>query len=107
MDVKPNKNERASDGANRSTDMLKHLIEHRCQHETLTFEPKLQAILIFKSICHHLDITQHHMAPRGPKFKAIALSYWAVAVCDNAGDMPFQEDIYYLCNVFDFLIGHA
>ena len=59
MDVKPIKGTRASDSACRSTDVLKFSIGERSQADP-SFEPKLKAILIFKLICHHLRISQHH-----------------------------------------------
>ena len=100
VDVKPIKRTRASDGACRSTDVLKFSIEKRKQ-EDLSFPAKLKAILIFKLICHQLDITQHHMKPRGQKIKAITLSYWAVAVCDYFNvDADVGCILRFLCETF-------
>ena len=98
VDIKP-MNIRKYDFACQSTDRLKSLIEMRSNSES--FKPKLQAIHIFKLVCHFLEITQHHWTARAGKFKAIALSYWAVAVCDTMEpDISAGKAINLLCHAF-------
>ena len=99
VDVKPIKEMRKSDDQCRSTDLLKFALDRRSSDES--FAPKLAAIHIFKLICHHLQITQHQWQARAGDFKAITLSYWAVAVCDiMPRNVTVVEAIHYLCLVF-------
>ena len=60
------------------------MIEQRMQNEEDVFlKLKLPAILIFKLLCHHLHVVQHHWKARGGKFKAVTLCYWALLVLDG------------------------
>ena len=79
VDLKVIKNNRASDAACRSSDTLRFMIEQRLKQGNL----KHRAILIFKLLCHHLNVVQHHWQPRAGKFKAVSLCYWAVAALDH------------------------
>ena len=99
VDVKPAKGTMGSDGACRTTDVLECLIDTRS--ESHTFATDLKSIQIFKLICHHLGITQHHWQPRGGKFKAITLSDYVVAVCDTMKpNVTVVEAIHLLCQAF-------
>ena len=108
VDIKPVRLSRESDAACNSSDSLRSLIEQRMmQHQEpkAILKFKLQAILIFKLLLHHLNIVQHHWQNRGKKFKAISLCFWAVCVLDgmrweNHGVGDF---VYALCkNFVDF-----
>ena len=62
VDIKPIRNSRASYGACRSSDSLKFMIEQRMF--IVGKFVKLRAILIFKLLCHHLHVVQHHWKAR-------------------------------------------
>ena len=102
VDIKPIRVSRENDQGCRTSDELRALIEQRMMHHQ---ESKLQAIVIFKLLVHHLKIVQHHFGPRHHKFKAVSLSIWAVLVLDG---MPWENHgvgdfVHALCqNFVDF-----
>ena len=76
VDIKVIKNSRASDFACRSTDTLRFMIDKRMKHQGYPFRLKLRAIHIFKLVCHHLHVVQHHWKNSDSKFKVASLSFW-------------------------------
>ena len=79
------------------------MIEQRMQNEEDVFlKLKLPAILIFKLLCHHLHVVQHHWKARAGKFKAVTLCYWALLVLDgfDAEGKHVGDCILALCHTF-------
>ena len=106
VDIKVIKNNRARDGACRSTDILTFMIETRFEvHDRRAvddhgFHKKHVAILIFKLLCHSLNVIG---TTRAGKFKAVTICYWAVAMLDFiplASDVTVADFISSLCNMF-------
>ena len=82
---------------------MKFMIEQRMLKEQDVFlKHKLPAILIFKMLCHHLHVVQHHWKPRGAKFKAVTLCFWALLVLDgiDAEGKHVGDFILALCHMF-------
>ena len=79
------------------------MIEQRMHNEAYVFlKLKLPAILIFKLLCHHLYVVQHHWKARAGKFKAVTLCYWALLVLDgfDAEGKYVGDCILALCHTF-------
>jgi predicted nucleotidyltransferase len=74
---------RASNKAVASTDMLKFMLEQRGGGQTAL----VQSILVFKLLMHHLEASQWHERARGQKFKAISISFFALAVLDQLPEL--------------------
>ena len=83
MDIKPIRNNRASDGACRSSDTLRYMTEWCMMSDPAFLYLKLRVILNFKLLCHHLHVTQHHWKARGGNFKAVTLCFCAVLMLDG------------------------
>ena len=97
VDIKVIKHNRKSDGACRSSDCrLRFMIEQRLE------QGDFRAILIFKLLCHHLDVVQHHWQARAGKFKAVTLWYWAIAALDGVAveGKSVGDFIAALCDMF-------
>ena len=77
------------------------MIEQRMMKEEF-LKLKLPAILIFKLLCHHLHVVQHHWKARGGKFKAVTLCFWALLVLDgfDAEGKQVGDFILALCHTF-------
>ena len=78
VDIFPTKEARSTKAAVVSTDMLKYMLEQRDGKPGFR-----QSIRLFKLIAHHLKIIAWHGKGRGDKFKAIALSFFCVAMLDG------------------------
>ena len=101
VDIKAVKLNRTSDGACRSSDSLKHLIDRRIANQEDCGRVMLRAILIFKLVLHYLGVVQRHWKGSGANFKAISLSFWAVLVLDNSeGCFTVGDYVYTLCQNF-------
>ena len=82
IDLLPVAISRASERSVAATDMLKFMLEQRRRRTGLP-----QSILVFKLLMHHLEVIQWHKCARGMKFKAISLSYFALAVLDQMPEL--------------------
>ena len=77
VDCKTVKVSRSADSACFSTDMCKLMMDQRAKKEGFVL-----GVLSFKLLAHHLNFLHKHMKTKGALFKAIALSFWAIAVFD-------------------------
>ena len=82
VDVRSLAISRASDKPVASTDLLKYMLEQRSNRPALA-----QSILVFKLVMHHLEVIQWHTSARGQKFKAISISFFALAVLDQMPEL--------------------
>ena len=78
---------RASERSVAATDLLKLMLEQRWRRTGLA-----QSILVFKLLMHHLEVIQWHKYTRGMKFKAISISYFALAVLDQMPELDQSMD---------------
>ena len=49
------------------------------------------AVLAFKLVCHHQEISHWHTKPRHDKFKAISIDFFAFAVLDAWKTQPRKQ----------------
>ena len=78
VDFKASHGGRSKDSACVSTDLMKVVVKH---HQL----SQVNAVHVFKLLCHDLNIIQHHMQPRLQKFKAIALCFFCVFCLGRLG----------------------
>ena len=78
VDFKASHGGRSKDCACVSTDLMKAVVN---QHQ----QSQVGAVHTFKLLCHDLNIIQHHMKPRGQKFKAIALCFFCFCCLGRLG----------------------